>query len=89
MNIAVIGGTGAEGSGLASRLAKAGHRVVIGSRDPAKAKLIAAELQQKIAAWKRHRAWKRHVSSHQLALAPENLITFAHFTVSSATNWPN
>jgi 8-hydroxy-5-deazaflavin:NADPH oxidoreductase len=49
MNIAVIGGTGAEGSGLALRLAKAGHRVVIGSRDPAKAKLIAAELQQKIA----------------------------------------
>ncbi|HEV8016600.1 MAG TPA: NADPH-dependent F420 reductase [Stellaceae bacterium] len=49
MIIAVIGGTGVEGSGLALRLAKAGHRVAIGSRDPAKAKLIAAELGQKIA----------------------------------------
>lgn len=33
MDIAVIGGTGAEGFGLVVRLAKAGHRVVIGSRD--------------------------------------------------------
>ena len=48
MIIAVIGGTGAEGSGLALRLAKAGHRIVIGSRDPAKAKLIAAGLAQHV-----------------------------------------
>jgi hypothetical protein len=33
MDVAVIGGTGAEGFGLALRLAKAGHHVVIGSRD--------------------------------------------------------
>ncbi|MEX2440185.1 MAG: NADPH-dependent F420 reductase [Actinomycetota bacterium] len=33
MDIAVIGGTGAEGFGLSLRLAAAGHRVVIGSRD--------------------------------------------------------
>ncbi|HVA15674.1 MAG TPA: NADPH-dependent F420 reductase [Stellaceae bacterium] len=43
--VAVIGGTGAEGGGIALRLAKAGHRVVIGSRDPGKAKAIAAELR--------------------------------------------
>jgi 8-hydroxy-5-deazaflavin:NADPH oxidoreductase len=42
--VAVIGGTGAEGSGIALRLAKAGHRVVIGSRDAGKAKAAAAEL---------------------------------------------
>lgn len=35
--LAVIGGTGAEGSAIALRLAKAGHRVIIGSRDKAKA----------------------------------------------------
>ena len=35
--IAVIGGTGAEGSGLALRWAKAGHRVLIGSRTADKA----------------------------------------------------
>jgi hypothetical protein len=42
--IAIIGGTGAEGSGIALRLAKAGHHVVIGSRDAAKAKAAATEL---------------------------------------------
>ena len=42
--IAVIGGTGAEGSGLALRWANAGHRVFIGSRDAAKAKAAADEL---------------------------------------------
>jgi NADPH-dependent F420 reductase len=33
MDVAVIGGTGAEGFGLALRLAKAGHHVTLGSRD--------------------------------------------------------
>ena len=37
MRIAVVGGTGEEGFGLALRLARAGHDVVIGSRDAAKA----------------------------------------------------
>jgi len=33
MDVAVIGGTGAEGFGLSLRLATAGHRITIGSRD--------------------------------------------------------
>ena len=48
--IAVIGGTGAEGRGLALRWAATGHRVIIGSRDAARAveaaKAIAATLPQ-------------------------------------------
>jgi len=36
MQVAVIGGTGAEGFGLALRLARAGHAVTIGSRDAAR-----------------------------------------------------
>jgi len=40
--IALIGGTGALGSGLARRWASAGYRVVIGSRDAAKARSLAA-----------------------------------------------
>jgi NADPH-dependent F420 reductase len=36
VDVAVVGGTGAEGFGLALRLAKAGHRVLIGSRDTAR-----------------------------------------------------
>ncbi len=35
--IAVLGGTGAEGSGLAARWARAGYRVLVGSRDAARA----------------------------------------------------
>jgi len=42
--IAVIGGTGAEGSGLALRWAHAGHSVIIGSRDAARAQAAADEL---------------------------------------------
>jgi NADPH-dependent F420 reductase len=37
MDVAIVGGTGAEGFGLALRLAKAGHRVTIGSRSAEKA----------------------------------------------------
>src|SRR5262249_33036268 len=42
--IAILGGTGAQGSGLALRLAAAGHDVTIGSRDAGKARATAAEL---------------------------------------------
>lgn len=35
--IAVLGGTGKEGSGLALRWAHAGHRVIVGSRSPERA----------------------------------------------------
>jgi NADPH-dependent F420 reductase len=45
--IAVIGGTGPEGGGLALRWAAAGHRVIIGSRDALKAQAAAAELAAK------------------------------------------
>ena len=46
--IAIVGGTGAEGSGLALRWAHAGHQVIIGSRDPAKAKALADEFNAKL-----------------------------------------
>jgi 8-hydroxy-5-deazaflavin:NADPH oxidoreductase len=42
--IAVIGGTGAEGSGLAVRWAKEGYPVIIGSRSAEKAAAAALEL---------------------------------------------
>jgi NADPH-dependent F420 reductase len=44
MKLAVLGGTGKEGSGLALRWAQRGHAVVIGSRDAAKAERVAEEL---------------------------------------------
>jgi 8-hydroxy-5-deazaflavin:NADPH oxidoreductase len=42
--IAIVGGTGAQGAGLALRLAKAGHEVMLGSRDDARARTVAGEL---------------------------------------------
>lgn len=44
MNIAILGGTGKEGAGLAYRWAVAGHHVVIGSRVAERAVEKAAEL---------------------------------------------
>ncbi len=44
MRIAIIGGTGREGRGLALRWARAGHEVAVGSRDAERARARAAEL---------------------------------------------
>ena len=44
--LAFLGGTGPEGKGLAVRLALAGEQIIIGSRDAARAALIAEELIQ-------------------------------------------
>jgi 8-hydroxy-5-deazaflavin:NADPH oxidoreductase len=44
MRIAVVGGTGKEGRGMALRWARAGHSVFIGSRDAERAREAAAEL---------------------------------------------
>ena len=45
--IAVIGGTGPEGFGLALRWAHAGETVIIGSRDPNRARDAAEKIKQK------------------------------------------
>jgi NADPH-dependent F420 reductase len=44
MKVAVLGGTGAFGSALATRLVEAGMDVTIGSRDPDRAAATAAEI---------------------------------------------
>jgi len=45
--IAVIGGTGSAGSGLALRWARAGETVIIGSRDKARAEATADTIRQR------------------------------------------
>jgi hypothetical protein len=45
--IAIVGGTGPAGSGLAQRWARAGEHVVIGSRDAKRAQEVAAEIAKK------------------------------------------
>ena len=46
MSIAIIGGTGPQGQGLAKRFAMAGLEVIIGSRNEDSAKKIANELSE-------------------------------------------
>jgi NADPH-dependent F420 reductase len=46
--IAILGGTGKEGPGLAMRWAKVGYPIIIGSRKTEKAQAIAAELNAKL-----------------------------------------
>lgn len=46
--IAVIGGTGPQGTGLAYRFARGGHDVVLGSRSQERAVVAAAELGERV-----------------------------------------
>ncbi len=48
LTVAVLGGTGKEGSGLAMRWAINGYRVIIGSRDAEKAVAKAAEMNAEL-----------------------------------------
>ncbi len=43
ISIAILGGTGQQGRGLAQRFARAGAHVVVGSRDPDRARAAVAE----------------------------------------------
>lgn len=49
-SLAILGGTGKEGKGLAYRWARAGYRVYIGSRSVEKAEAVAAELRGMLSA---------------------------------------
>ena len=50
MTLAILGGTGKEGAGLALRWARHGYRVVIGSRRAEKAETRAAEMNAELGA---------------------------------------
>ena len=66
MSIAIIGGTGPQGQGLAKRFIQAGFEVIIGSRNEGNAKKIANELssqfssgENKILGFSNHEAVER------------------------------
>ncbi|TET82373.1 MAG: NADPH-dependent F420 reductase [Anaerolineales bacterium] len=48
VTLAILGGTGNVGPGLAYRWANAGYHVIIGSRTPEKAKRVAAEVNERL-----------------------------------------
>jgi NADPH-dependent F420 reductase len=47
LTVAVLGGTGPQGRGLAVRLAAAGQRVLLGSRDPERCSQIAEQVAER------------------------------------------
>ncbi len=49
--IAIVGGTGKEGFGLATRWAHAGETVIIGSRDAQRGQEAAAKIKQRVGTW--------------------------------------
>jgi 8-hydroxy-5-deazaflavin:NADPH oxidoreductase len=65
--VTVIGGTGDQGMGLALRWAAAGRRVVIGSRDAARAAAAAQEVRQRAGATSQVEG---RVNTEAAALAP-------------------
>jgi len=48
LTLAILGGTGNEGQGLAYRWARAGYPVLIGSRTPEKAEKVAAAVNERL-----------------------------------------
>jgi NADPH-dependent F420 reductase len=48
--IAVLGGSGPQGKGLAYRFARLGHRVIIGTRNPESAQPVVAEILDRVGA---------------------------------------
>lgn len=78
--IGVLGGTGQEGSGLALRLAKAGHTVILGSRDPAKATAVAEQMKAEIAT-----ASVSGASNKEAAAAADIVMLTVPFSAQRAT----
>lgn len=54
MRIAIVGGTGGLGGGLALRWARFGHDIIIGSRESRKGQKCRRRIQKDII-WVRHR----------------------------------
>lgn len=78
--LAVLGGTGKEGSGLAARWAAAGYEVVIGGRDAGKAEAAAAELAAAIPG-----ANVRGADNAAAAAAGEIVVLTVPYTAQQAT----
>ena len=83
MKIGILGGTGPAGSGLAARLSACGQRVVIGSRDRAKAEATVRELAER---WGPRMAHIEAATNAEAAEAGEIVVlgTMAKATVATA-----
>ncbi len=79
MRIAIVGGTGKEGRGLAVRLARAGHEVVIGSRDAGRAGARAQALQEE------HGVGLQGAGNREACAGAEMVVLAVPYTAHKAT----
>jgi 8-hydroxy-5-deazaflavin:NADPH oxidoreductase len=84
MQVAIVGGTGAQGRGLAARLARAGVTVLMGSRDAAHAREVVRELEDRQAG----AAIEPATNTEAIARADTVLLTvpFTHAAVTLEAN---
>jgi NADPH-dependent F420 reductase len=80
MRLAVLGGTGKAGGGLALRWASSGHEVIIGSRDAERARAGAAELNRLLAG----RATVRGAGNREAAQAAEIVVLAVPYAAQAA-----
>lgn len=83
MTIAIIGGTGPQGQGLALRFARAGVPVALGSRDGARGAEIAAEIGARLPAGSATIVGADNASA--VAMAGEMVILAVPFSAHNAT----
>ncbi|MFQ5776403.1 MAG: NADPH-dependent F420 reductase [Terriglobia bacterium] len=72
--IAIVGGTGPDGSGLALRWVRAGETVIIGSRNEQRARATAAKITEKVSG-----ARVRGVENHAAVAASEIVVLTVPF----------
>jgi NADPH-dependent F420 reductase len=80
VNIAIVGGTGEQGPGLALRWALAGEQVIIGSRSRERAEKVAAELNAELGS-----ALIRGLENPQAAEAAEVVVLTVPYTAHLST----
>jgi 8-hydroxy-5-deazaflavin:NADPH oxidoreductase len=80
VKIAILGGTGEQGPGLALRLAMAGEEVIIGSRSQERAEKVAAELNAELG-----RALIHGLENPQAAEAAEIVVLTVPYTAHLST----
>ncbi|MCW2617583.1 MAG: NADPH-dependent reductase [Modestobacter sp.] len=86
LTVGVLGGTGPQGRGLAVRLAAAGQRVLLGSRDAERAAEVAAEVAAAAAGTAAGRAaWVQGGANVDVAGAADLVIVAVPFAGHAAT----
>ena len=85
MTIAILGGTGPQGQGLAKRFALAGVAVAIGSRDAQRAAQIADELNASLAGHENASAIQGMSNEEAVALAERIVLLAVPYAAHDAT----